>query len=425
MLGIGNVGTGTYKTLQMNRKSIAEAAGVDIEIVKILNRRPEVDRGIEVDRSVYVQDVNEILEDSSIDIVVELIGGIEPATEYMAEALRRGKHVVTANKAALAVNGEMLQKLAVENGVMLRFEASVGGGIPVINALTAPLKSNRIDEVLGIVNGTTNYILTQMSDNGSDYEDVLKDAQEKGFAERDPSGDVKGEDVANKLSVLMSVIFGIKVLPGDIPTQGITSINKLDISFAEQFGYRIKLLASAKLSEDGKSVEGNVSPALVPLSHPLASVSNEFNAVFIKGNSVDDVMFYGKGAGSLPTGSAVAGDIIEIAKAIDKGCAFDAEPLLRYGSELRFAGEGSSRYYVRTTALDRPGTLGRISSCFGKHNIGIESMVQSGVGEDSDRRVPVVFILYETNRGVLDSALEEMREESFVVSVDSVIRVER
>ena len=283
LLGIGNVATGTYKTLQLNKEKIKESTGVDIEITKILNRRPNVDRGIDVDPSIYVQDVDLVLNDDDIDIVVELIGGIEPATEYMARALKNGKHVVTANKAAIAANGPELQKLAQENNVMLRFEASVAGGIPIINALTTALLSNEFDEILGIVNGTTNYILTQMSDNGSDYDAVLKDAQEKGFAERDPSGDVEGHDVANKLSILISLIFGVRIKPEDIPTQGITAINKEDISYANQFGCRIKLIAAAKKT-DGK-LECNVQPAFVPADHPLASVSNEFNAIFVKGNA--------------------------------------------------------------------------------------------------------------------------------------------
>lgn len=423
LLGIGNVATGTYKTLELNKEKIRESTGVDIEIAKILNRRPDVDRGINVDPSIYVQDADLILEDSDIDIVVELIGGIEPATEYMARALKNGKHVVTANKAAIAANGPMLQQLAQENRVMLRFEASVAGGIPIINALTTALLSNEFDEILGIVNGTTNYILTQMSENGSDYEDILKDAQEKGFAERDPSGDVEGHDVANKLSILMSLIFGVRIKPEDIPTQGITSINKADISYAEQFGCRIKLIAAAK--KNGNTVECNVQPAFVPIDHPLASVSNEFNAIFVKGNAVDDVMFYGKGAGPLPTGSAVMGDIIEIARAISKESAFDMLPLLRYDSNLEFGGEGKNKYYVRLTAANAPGVLGKISSLLGSHGIGIQSMMQRpGSRSETEDRLPLMFIFYRTDRKVLDKALEELEKLDTVESIDSVIRVE-
>ncbi len=423
MLGIGNVGTGTYRTLQMNRQHIIDVAGVDIEITKILNRRPDVDRGIEIDKSVYVQDVSQIMDDPEISIVIELIGGVEPATSYMAEALKKGKHVVTANKAALAVNGKMLQQLAQENNVMLRFEASVGGGIPILRSLTGSLMSNQVEEILGIVNGTTNYILTQMTEKGADYADVLKSAQEKGFAEADPSGDVEGHDSANKLSVLLSLVFGVHVLPSDIPTVGITSVNMDDIKYANQFGCKIKLIAAAK--RIGDSVECDVQPTLIPEDHPLSSVSNEFNAIFVKGNAVDDLMYYGKGAGPLPTGSAVMGDVIEIASAVSRGTAFDEKPLLRYDSSLKCTGEGSSQYYVRMTVDDRPGMLGSISSTLGKYSIGIESMMQNTESRLPDGTVPLVFIFYEISREQLDRALAEIVDNKFAKSIDSVIKVQK
>ena len=422
LLGIGNVAVGTFRTLQMNRSRIERSTGISIDIIKILNRSPEKDRGICVADGVYTQDPADILDNPEIDIVVELIGGIEPATEYMARALRNGKHVVTANKAAIAANGIMLQHIASENNVMLRFEASVGGGIPILGTLSNALLSNDFDEILGIVNGTTNYILTQMTEYGLDYDDVLKDAQEKGFAERDPSGDVEGIDVANKLSILMSIIFGLRVPPEDIPTQGITSITKDDINFATQFGYKIKLLATAK-KKDG-AVECHVQPALVPFDHPLASVSNEFNAIFVRGNAVDDLMFYGKGAGPLPTGSAVMGDVIEIARAIDKGCAFDSTPVLKEYDDVAYAGEGKNKYYLKLIVDDAPGVLGKISSAFGKYGISIASMMQRPALRTPESSVPLVFILHEAERNVLDTALEELGKQSYVSSVSSVIRVE-
>ncbi len=422
ILGIGNVAVGTYKTLEMNQKKIQRSSGVSIDIVKILNRNPEKDRGITVADGVYTQNPADILDNPEIDIVVELIGGIEPATEYMAKALKNGKHVVTANKAAIAANGNMLQTLAIEHNVMLRFEASVGGGIPILNALSTALLSNDFEEILGIVNGTTNYILTQMTEYGLDYDDVLKDAQEKGFAERDPSGDVEGTDVANKLSILMSIIFGIHIPPEDIPTQGITSITKDDINFATQFGYKIKLLATSKKTEN--MVECHVQPSLVPFDHPLASVSNEFNALFVKGNAVDDLMFYGKGAGPLPTGSAVCGDIIEIARAIDKGCAFDSTPILKTYDDVRYGGEGKNKYYLKLIVEDVPGVLGKISSTFGKYGIGIASMMQRPILRSEENTVPLVFILHEAERNLLDTALEELYSQSYISSIGSVIRVE-
>ena len=423
ILGIGNVAKGTYQTLELNRKRIEASTGASLSIAKILNRSPEKDRGIDIPKEVYVTDPYAILHDPDIDIVVELIGGIEPATQYMAEALRSGKHVVTANKAALAANGRFLQSLAQENHVMLRFEASVGGGIPIINAITTSLLSNDFDEILGILNGTTNYILTQMTDNGLSYDAVLKDAQAKGLAETDPTADVEGIDVANKLAILLSLIFGVEIAPGDIPTHGITSVTTEDINYATEFGYKIKLIASAR--KHGEKFSCDVEPTLVPFAHPLAAVSNEFNAIYLTGNAVDDLMFYGKGAGPLPTGSAVMGDIISIARRIEKESAYDLLPLLRYDEELSCIGEGSNRYYIRLSAVDRPGVLGNISSTFGRYGIGIASMVQRAESSEDMNTVPLIFIVYQVERDVLNQALQELVDKEYVEEIGSVLKVHR
>lgn len=314
LLGLGNIGTGTYKTLEMNRDRIESASGLDLRITKILEKDTERKRDITVSPEQFTQDPQEIFRDPSIQIVIELLGGIEPATSFMLEAMRNGKSVVTANKAAVAANYHMLTKTAAENNVMFRFEASVGGGIPIINAITTVLQANRFEEILGILNGTTNYILTQMTENGLAYEDVLKVAQEKGFAEADPTADVEGYDVANKLTILMALAFDQYVAPADIPTVGITGITLDQIEAAKARGNKIKLIASAKI--EGDQVVYSVKPIELPGDHPLAGVSNEFNAVFVRGNAVDELMFYGKGAGPLPTGSAVMGDVLEIAKTL-------------------------------------------------------------------------------------------------------------
>ncbi len=423
MLGIGNVGTGTYRTLEMNRQKIYETTGLDIEIVKILNRSPEKDRGIYIPPEKYTQNVDDILNDPEIDIVIELIGGIEPATEYMAKALSNGKSVVTANKAALAANGSKLAKIAQDNHVLLRFEAAVAGGIPILTSLTTALLSNRFTEVHGILNGTTNYILTQMSENGTPYEEVLKDAQAKGFAEADPTADIGGFDAANKLSILMSLVFGIGAGPDVIPTVGITSVGQEDIRYASENGYRIKLLASAK-EIDGK-VYGNVEPALVPVSHPLASVSNEFNAVFVSGNAVDDLMFYGRGAGPLPTGSAVLGDVIGIARKLEKDSAYDLVPQLRYDSELEYAGEGSNKYYIRMMVPERAGILGKIASVFGEYGISIEVMQQKAPYEvNGEEAAALIFIVFEVEKARLLEALETIKKEGVILSIDNIMRVE-
>ncbi|MDD4122547.1 MAG: homoserine dehydrogenase, partial [Eubacteriales bacterium] len=272
-----------------------------------------------------------------------------------------------------------------------------------------------------IVNGTTNYILTQMTEYGLDYADVLKTAQEKGFAEADPTADVEGIDVANKLSILISLVFGIRVPPEEIPTEGITSISKNDIRLADQFGYKIKLLATAKKA--GKQLEAHVQPAFVPKSHPLAAVSNEFNAVFAAGNAVDDLMFYGKGAGPMPTGSAVMGDVIEISKAIAKGAAFDHYSESKAVKMLKFVGEGQNKYYVSMMVKDVPGVLGSISTTFGAFGIGVDSVLQLSKDANSDREVPLIFILHEVTRARLDEALDKISKSKFASEIKSVIRV--
>ena len=315
LLGLGNIGTGTYKVLETNRKEIEETVGGSVNITKILEKDIDRPRDISVPREAFVSDPEEIFSDPDIDIVIELLGGVEPATTMIERALNSGKHVVTANKAAVAANYHRLMDAASSHGVTLRFEASVGGGIPVLTPLTSCLKANRFTRVLGIVNGTTNYILDMMTTEGLPYDQVLKDAQDKGFAEADPTADVEGIDAANKLSILMALMFDHYVHPDDIPTKGITSVTGDDIEKAKKNGQVIKLIASAEKTEDG-NINYEVSPMCLDESHPLSGVRREYNAVFVEGNMVGSLMFYGPGAGPLPTGSAVMGDVIEIAKTL-------------------------------------------------------------------------------------------------------------
>ena len=315
LLGLGNIGTGTYKTLDMNRAEIEKAAGTSVDIVKILERDVDRDRGITVPKEKFTSDPDDIFKNPEIDIVIELLGGIEPASTFMLTAMQNGKHVVSANKAAIAANYDKLIETAKENNVIFRFEASVGGGIPILGTLTGPLCANRFEEVMGIVNGTTNYSLTKMTVDGLDYDTVLKDAQAKGFAEADPTADVEGIDAANKLSILMALMFDKYIAPDKIPTTGITHITSEAIEDARSRNCTIKLIAHARKLDDGE-VDYKVAPMEISNEHPLAGINNEFNAVFVTGNAVGDVMFYGKGAGPLPTGSAVLGDVIEISKTI-------------------------------------------------------------------------------------------------------------
>lgn len=309
ILGLGTVGGGAYTILTENQSLIEKRTGCNIEVVRILDRikRPGVPEYL------YTEDPDDVLAGKDIDLVVETLGGVEPASAFMLQALNNGKHVVTANKAAVAVSYEKLTAAAKANHVEFLYEASVGGGIPVLTAMQNALLGNHFLEVMGIVNGTTNYILTKMTEDGASYAEVLKDAQAKGFAEADPTADVEGIDAANKLSILIALAFDRYIAPTEIPRKGISAITKADIDAAAAKDCKIKLIAHAKLADDG-TIEISVAPEEIPNTHPLAGVSNEFNAVYITGDMVGELMFYGKGAGALPTGSAIVGDIISIAK---------------------------------------------------------------------------------------------------------------
>lgn len=311
ILGFGTVGGGAYEILTKNHDLITQRTGVSIDVIKALVRRKR--DGIPA--HLTTEDPDDILKNPAINVVVETMGGIEPATSFMLQAMENGKHVVTANKAAVAASYEKLQAAAAKNHVKLLFEASVGGGIPVLTSIQNALQGNAFLEVMGIVNGTTNYILTKMTEDGSDYADVLKDAQAKGFAEADPTADVEGIDAANKLSILIALLFDQYIPPQEIPTTGISKITGAEIAAAASEGCKLKLIAHASIDTDG-NVTASVAPEKLPVSHPLAGVSNEYNAVYVTGDMVGDVMFYGKGAGALPTGSAIVGDIISIAKSI-------------------------------------------------------------------------------------------------------------
>lgn len=312
LLGFGNVGGGTYKILTDNKELIEKRIGVSPEVVKILQRNKNKKRFVDADEKLLTEDPDEILNNDEIDIVVEMLGGIEPATSFMLQAMENGKHVISANKAAIAANYNKLVETAKKNNVEFLFEASVAGGIPVLTAITNALAANNYVEVMGILNGTTNYILTKMTEEGLPYDEVLKDAQAKGFAEADPTADVEGIDAANKLSILMALCFDKYVAPTDIPTTGITKISAEDIKAADEAGKKIKLIGKASI-ENGE-VTYSVQPVELDKTHPLAGVSNEFNAVYITGDMVGELMFYGRGAGPLPTGSAVCGDILSIMK---------------------------------------------------------------------------------------------------------------
>jgi homoserine dehydrogenase len=419
LLGLGNVGAGVANILRENINKIRDYIGVDIQIKKVLVRDINKARDIVLDEQMLTTNPQEILDDPEVDIVVELIGGIEPAYSYMRQAMERGKHVVTANKAVIATYCEELFELADQNGVEIRFEGSVGGGIPLIDTITNKLAGNQIDEVVGIINGTTNYILSRMSRDSLGFDTALKKAQEKGYAEADPSSDIEGQDATYKLAILAAISFGLHIDPNDIPCEGITKISEHEIRYAEELGYAVKLLATARKQDE--KLEIHVHPTLIPNHHPLAAVHDEFNALFIKGNAVGELMLYGKGAGSLPTGSAVVGDILDIIKMMTQS-AKTGSSFVTNGRDLKVVGEDSGSYYIRLKVLDEPGVLGTITTTLGKHGISIASVAQQGMGQ---KLVPVIFITHEVEREKLDKGLDELRKLRDVVGeVACILRVE-
>ena len=419
LLGFGTVGTGVYKILQRNRSIISDRAGRDFEVAKILVRDLDKPRGVEVDRRLLTTDPNEILEDPEIGIVVELIGGLDPAYQYIQAALSRGKHVVTANKAVIAAYGARLIRLAAENGADLYYEGAVGGGIPIIKPLRESLVGNRVEEIMGIVNGTTNYILTRMSQEKAEFTDVLADAQAMGYAEADPAADVEGYDAAHKLVILASLAFQKPIAIHQVYREGITKISQEDIAFAERFGYTIKLLAIGKRHPEG--IEVRVHPTFIPNRHPLSSVHGVFNAIYVRGDAVGELMFYGRGAGDLPTGSAVIADIVDVLRNCKQGTHHRVETLWHDAPVLSME-DVRTRYYIRLHAVDKPGVLAQIAASFGAEGASIESMIQQGRGEDEP--VPIVFITHEVEERRLRASLARIATLPAVKDIASVIRVE-
>ena len=415
ILGMGTVASGLINIIITNNSKITKTINKDLIINKVLVNSIDKKRNVNLPMEVYTKDAYEVINDKDADIIVELIGGINPAYEYIKAALSNKKHVVTANKALIATHGEELEELAEKNGVKLMYEASVGGGIPILNTMRDNLSANEFESVYGIINGTTNYILTQMTENGLDYDQAVKDAQKLGFAEADPSSDVDGDDAAYKLSILSTLAFGQRIYVKDIPKEGITRVSADDIQYAKELGYNIKLLASG-IKKDNE-IELSVHPTFIPKNHPLSTVKNEFNAVFLKGNAVGELMLYGRGAGSLPTGSAVLGDIMHIINNADStvgSCGSDRKYII--------VNKAFKQYYIRMEVIDKPGVLGGIASIFGKNNVSLASVVQKQ--KNGNNTAPLVFITHETERKNINQALDEIKEYEFVNKLSSIIIVE-
>lgn len=416
ILGMGTVASGLINIMEFNKDKVHAAIKDELIVDKVLVNNLDKKRNVSLPGEVYTTDAYQVINRDA-DIIVELIGGINPAYEYIKAALNSKKHVVTANKALIATHGEELESLAVKNNVKLLYEASVGGGIPILNTIRNNLSANEFESVFGILNGTTNYILTQMTENGLDYGQALKQAQDLGFAEADPSSDVDGDDAAYKLSILSTLAFGQRIRINDILKQGIVKISKEDIKYAKELGYNIKLLAAG--IKKGNEIELSVHPALIPASHPLSTVKNEFNAVFLKGNAVGELMLYGRGAGSLPTGSAVLDDIMYIVKNIGSSSSSSSEERMK---KPVVSNRGFKQYYINMEVVDKPGVLGSIASIFGKNMVSLASVVQRQ--KNGNNTVPLVFITHEAERKNIDAALEETKRLEFVTGVDSIIIVE-
>jgi len=408
LIGFGTVGSGTAQVLYEQAERMHKRTGVPIVLKKVADISTAALPGY-LTATELTRDANEIINDPDIDIVIELIGGTTLAKKFILAAIAQGKHVVTANKALLSEHGMEIFKAAAEKNVEVGFEASVGGGIPLIKTLKEGLVANKILSIMGIMNGTANYILTQMTDHATPFEKVLKDAQKKGYAEADPTYDIEGIDTAHKLVILMTLAFGMDVRLRDINCEGISRIEPIDIQFAKEFGYRIKLLAISR--NHGDHIEASVHPTMVPEQHMLANINGPYNGFYFTGDMVENILLYGKGAGKMPTGSAVAADVVDISRNIVHQ-SINRVPSLSYlpkhisSRPITPIEELRCPYYFRFTTLDKPGVLSKISGILGKHDISIESVIQKG--RDKKSKVPIVMRTYEAQEAAVRKALNEI-----------------
>lgn len=416
LLGLGTVGTGVYKLLRMRSDVMEQTAGAQLEIKKILVHNKNKKRE-GVDESLLTDDWKEILEDEEIQIIIEVIGGMEPAKTMIMEALRAGKNVVSANKDLIAEEGRELFDAARENGKDFLFEAAVAGGIPIIRPMKQCLAANEISDVLGIVNGTTNYILTKMFEDGMEFDDALKQAQELGYAEADPTADVEGLDAGRKVAIMASIAFHSRVVFSDVYTEGITKITAADIAYAKEFDSVIKLLGVARNAGDG--IEVGVYPVMLPKDHPLASVRESFNAVFIHGDAVDDAMFYGRGAGEMPTASAVVGDVIDVARDLAYNCTGRISCTCYRQIPVKDFGEVENKFFLRMQVKNRPGVLAQIAQVFGGHKVSIARVVQKNAHSD---RAELVIVTEKVKEQHMKDATEELKQMESIYEISSVIR---
>ncbi len=429
LIGLGTIGTGVAKVLRGNADVIQQRLGFALDLVRIADLDLDTDRGIDLDGIRFDDDAAGLVADAEVDIVIELVGGYGAAKKFTLDAISHGKHVVTANKALLALHGKEIFDAADKQGVGVLFEAAVGGGIPILRSLREGLAANHIESVHGILNGTTNYVLTEMETTGEDFEVVLKRAQDLGYAEADPTFDVDGIDAAHKLAILVGMAFGAEVTHEDIPTEGIRGLLPVDFEQAAEFGYRIKLLGIAKASAGpggDARIEARVHPTMVPKASMLAGVDAAMNAVEVHGDAVGPTLYYGAGAGEMPTASAVVADLMEIAREIQRGSNRPVAPLSYRPDHLARKpsvplDEIEGRYYLRFECVDRPGVLSHITGELGEHGVGIASAVQHGSGGGP---VPLILLTHPAGEGALRAAVTAIDGLDDVTAPTRVIRIE-
>ncbi|MCM3663325.1 homoserine dehydrogenase [Mesobacillus subterraneus] len=420
LLGLGTVGTGVVKIIENHQDKLMHQVGCPVNVKKILVQDLVKERTVKVDSSLLTVNPADIIDDPEIDVVIEVMGGIENTREHLLNALKMKKHVVTANKDLMAVHGSELMTVAHENGCDLFYEASVAGGIPILRSLADGLASDRITKMMGIVNGTTNYILTKMSQEGLAYEAVLKDAQRLGYAEANPASDVGGLDAARKMAIMASLGFSMKIDLDDVKVKGITEVTEEDLQYGKQLGYTMKLLGIA--DREGDKVEVSVQPALLPSSHPLASVHNEYNAVYVYGEAVGETMFYGPGAGSLPTATAVVSDLVGVVKNMRLGVNGSTSITPQYEKQLKDDGEVNSKYFLRLHVHDEVGVFAEITSLFSNHDVSFEKILQMPLKEKG--LAEIVVITHQASLSNYENILMELRDLPVVKEVKSSYRVE-
>lgn len=420
LLGLGTVGTGVVKIIEGHQEDLQRQVGCPITIERVLVKHIEKDRGVQVDPAIMTTNPQDVLENPEIDVVVEVMGGTGEARDYILAALERGKHVVTANKDLMAQYGQQILAKAAEKGCDVFYEASVAGGVPILRTLVEGFSSDRIYKIMGIVNGTTNYILTKMSQEGASYEDVLKEAQELGYAEADPTNDVEGYDAAYKMTILATLGFHAKAAFEDVHVKGITGVSKEDILYARKLGYEMKLLGIAECKNGSMHI--SVEPAMVARSHPLASVNGVFNAIYVYGEAVGETMFYGPGAGEMPTATSVVADIVAIVKNMKLGVNGRNAAVAYREKRKKTADEVQSKYFILLHVKDKAGVLAQITKSFGDHGVSLESVIQQP--NNNDEYAELVIITHNAVQSSVMSVLEACAGLEVVKAVKSVYRVE-